>query len=119
MSNVSTAKTLTFVGVILTIVLAFIEIGWAAVNLFFDLTFYFPPIIDPWDIVAIIGAIIALIISFIIYIQYLPKIEVNPKNTGIYLIIFGAIGAVTAYFIGGILILVAGILLMMESEGEV
>ena len=115
MTMMDTAKLLTKIGAILCIVLGFVSIALNGVSIALSFGWYMGFGIV-WSIIPIAFSVMSLIIGFIVYTKYLPAMDEDPHTTGIYLIILGILAALGAWYIGGVLILVAGILILVEKE---
>ncbi|MFX1300056.1 MAG: hypothetical protein ACFFAL_00715 [Promethearchaeota archaeon] len=91
-------KPLAYYGAIIAIIVGFVEIVFAIFSLSF---------------ITIILAIIAIVSGFLVFSRYYPLIDKAPRDTAIWLIIFGILSGSA---IGGILILIAGLLIVLEKE---
>lgn len=100
MSMMQYVKPLTYYGAIIAIVVGFVEIVFS---------------IFSWDFIRIVLAIIAIISGFLVFSRYYPLLDKAPRDTAIWLLIFGILSWSA---IGGILIFIAGLLLIIEKEGE-
>ena len=98
MSTMEYVKPLTYYGAIIAIIVGFVEIVFA---------------IFSWSFITIILAIIAIISGFLVFSRYYPLIDKAPRDTAIWLIIFGILSWSA---IGGILIFIAGLLIILEKE---
>lgn len=119
MTMIDTAKLLAKIGAILCIVLGFVDIAWRGVSLALDLLFFigwYGTFAIVWDAVYIGLGVVSVILGFIILRKYLPAIDEDPRNTAIYFIVLGIIASFGSLWIGGILVLVAGILILVEKE---
>ncbi len=100
MSMMEYVKPLTYYGAIIAIIVGFVEIVFA---------------IFSWNFISIALAIIAIISGFLVFSRYYPLLDEVTRDTAIWLIIFGILSWSA---IGGILIFIAGLLLIIEKEGE-
>ncbi len=100
MSMMQYVKPLTYYGAIIAIVVGFVEIVFS---------------IFSWAFITIVLAIIAIISGFLVFSRYYPLLDKAPRDTAIWLLIFGILSWSA---IGGILIFIAGLLLIIEKEGE-
>jgi hypothetical protein len=114
MTYFETAKLLVRIGAILGIILGIIEIVYYAFLLIIWL---------PWlafvgfsDILWIGLGVMSVICSFLVYTVYYPKMDEDAKGIAIYLIIFGVLMMIGAWGIGGLLVLIGGILVFIESS---
>lgn len=98
MSTMEYVKPLAYYGAIIAIIVGFVEIVFA---------------IFSWSFITIILAIIAIVSGFLVFTRYYPLIDKAPRDTAIWLIIFGILSGSA---IGGILILIAGLLIVLEKE---
>ncbi|MFW9831420.1 MAG: hypothetical protein ACFFD8_06565 [Candidatus Thorarchaeota archaeon] len=60
-------------------------------------------------------AIVAVVFGFLVLFYCVPRVDRDRQAAALYFIIFGVIAAIGAYLIGGVLILVAGILIAVEQ----
>lgn len=100
MSMMQYVKPLTYYGAIIAIVVGFVEIVFS---------------IFSWSFITIVLAILAIISGFLVFSRYYPLLDKASRDTAIWLIIFGILSWSA---IGGILIFIAGLLLIIEKEGE-
>ena len=109
-----TAKLLVRIGAILGIILGIAsaaiyglwlatDLAWGSFSFVFDAAF-------------LAMGIVSIICAFIVYTKYLPQMETDPKSIVIYLIIFGILMMFGTWGIGGLLVLIGGILILVESE---
>ena len=119
MGNIDTARILTRIGAFFIIIGGFVEIGESAVYFIFDLMFY--ATLSIGSLLSLVGGIVAIILGFLILFMFMKMIGENNINAGIFILIFGLIGGIFAWYIGwigGILCLVAAILLFIEGSGQ-
>jgi hypothetical protein len=100
MSMIEYVKPLTYYGAIIAIIVGFVEIVFA----FFS-----------WSAITIVLAVLAIVSGFLVFTRYYPLLDKEPRETAIWLIIFGILSWSA---IGGILIFIAGLLLIIEKESE-
>ncbi len=112
MSMLDTAKLLVYWGALLSIILGIVEVALSALSM-----------IGWWwlgigfgGIIGVGMGIVSIILGFLVWRMYFPRMEEDPKGIAIYLLIFGIILMIVGYGIGGLLILVGGILVMVEKE---
>ncbi|MFX1537803.1 MAG: hypothetical protein ACFFDI_26735 [Promethearchaeota archaeon] len=67
------------------------------------------------DILFFIFGVIAIIFGTIILIIYPSKVEQDPSRAGMHLIVLGFPAGLGANYLGGIIIIIAGILLRMQK----
>lgn len=94
------AKPLTYYGALIAIIIGFVSLVLS---------------IFSWSFITIALDIIAIISGFLVLRRYYPLLESAPRDTAIWLIVFGILSWVA---IGGILIFIAGLLIIIEKEGE-
>lgn len=109
------AKLLTFWGAIIAIILGIISIVFYGIQIALWM-----PLLGPFWLMGSIGwlgtlvfDVIAVICAFIVWRIYFPRMETDYRSTGIPLIILGILSWVA---LGGLLIFIAGILVMVDKE---
>ncbi len=105
-------KLLSFWGSIIAIIAALIAIAFYSVSI--ALAGIWAVFLLPSYMLNIVLEIIALIAAFLVWRKYVPMLEANYQATWIPLIILGILSWAA---IGGILIFIAGILVVLDKEG--
>jgi hypothetical protein len=100
MSMMQYVKPLTYYGAIIAIVIGFVSLVFS---------------IFSWSFITVALDIIAIISGFLVFTRYYRLLDSEPHDTAIWLIVFGILSWVA---IGGILIFIAGLLLIIEKDGE-
>lgn len=117
MGNIDTARILTRIGAILLVIGGFAQIGNAIIDIAFDWIIWS----EIWitGIIWLALGIVTITFAFLILFLFIRKIGENNINAGIFILIFGLIASAGAWYfgwIGGILCLVAAILLFIEGS---
>ena len=105
------AKLLSFWGAIIAIILAFISIAFYGVSI--ALAGIWAPFVLPSYLINIALDVVALIAAFLVWRKYVPMLETNYHATWIPLVILGILSWVA---FGGLLIFIAGILVVLDKE---
>ena len=114
MTLTDSVKILAKAGAILAIVLGFLTMGLNGLEIIQDLVGLRGT--SPANLVAFSFGLVAAILGFIILGKYLAEIDSDPKTAAVNLIIFGVIAALGSYIVGGLLVFVAGLLLVLEHN---
>ncbi|MFX1566495.1 MAG: hypothetical protein ACFFCH_10935 [Promethearchaeota archaeon] len=113
MALIDTAKILAKAGSIVCIILGFLAAVLTGLVVYDELGGRHGIAIE--SILGLSLAIVAVVFGFIILFYCVPRIDRDRQAAAIYFIIFGVIAAIGSYFIGGVLIFVAGILVAVEQ----
>jgi hypothetical protein len=120
METFDVGKLLTRIGILLIFIAGIVQAAeWAYWNIS-DLISYGQ--LYPWPILYLAAGIVAIVFAILLFIVFLPMADKNPTNAGVFIIVFGIIGAVFAFdwavigAPGAILCLVGAILFMVEAE---
>jgi hypothetical protein len=100
MSTMEYVKPLTYYGALIAIIVGFVGLGFSILTLSF---------------ISVVLYIIAVIAGFLILRRYYPLVEKTPREIAVWLIVFGILSWAA---IGGILVFIAGLLVLIEKEGE-
>lgn len=117
MTYSETAKLLVRFGALLGIILGIVAIALSGLALIISLTWW--AIFGFFDIMWIGLGVMSVICAFLVYTVYYPKMDEDPKGIAIYLIIFGVLMMIGAWGIGGLLVLIGGILVFVETTESV
>lgn len=118
MGNIDTARILTRIGAFFIIIGGFIEIGESTLYIVLDFLQYATLYLG--GLISLVGGIVSVVLGFLILFIFLKMIGENNINAGIFILIFGLVGGIWGWWIGwigGILCLVAAILLFIEGSG--
>jgi len=120
METFDVGKLLTRIGILLIFIAGIVQAAeWGYWNIM-DLINYGQ--LYAYPILVLSAGIVAIVFSILLFIVFLPMVDKNPTNGGIFIIVFGIIAAIFAFewaiigAPGAILCLVGAILFMVESE---
>jgi len=126
--SLSTSRTLSLVGIIMNIVISSIVIlilfaVFSSITSIFDIFSeipfeWFPSFNFDW-IILVSEIIVIFLIIFGILLPAIGYMKAHPESKSLAASLFILSGAITIVFIGGIILIVAGILVLTEESDEV